>query len=378
MPRPSLTWVASDWRSDTFAHACPTPLAACRDGPARRASMQLGPRGATARRRRARRRVVAVTGASGFLGQQPHRLARRGRSRRGASSRSTPTPPPTAGREDALLRGRPHAARGRGAASPRSSRPSASTRSPTWPSSPAPTHATAWAHELESVGTMHVTVAARHAQVPQARALVADVALRRAPLEPELPHREAPAARAARASRSSPTRSRPRSRRAGWRSGRPAPSSPCCAPRPSSAPRCTTPSRATSPARLVPTMMGFDPLVQFLHEVGRDRRASPGRPARRPGHLQHRRRRGAPALDGHQARGAHRACPSPTPSPRPSAALGWVAQLVDAPPIVPQVPALPLRGRRAQGAGRAGLHGPAYTTREALPRLRRARSACAT
>ncbi|MGH7297953.1 MAG: NAD-dependent epimerase/dehydratase family protein, partial [Polyangiaceae bacterium] len=28
-----------------------------------------------------------------------------------------------------------------------------------------PTHATAWAHELESVGTMHVTVAAKQAQV---------------------------------------------------------------------------------------------------------------------------------------------------------------------------------------------------------------------
>src|SRR5262249_40046374 len=28
-----------------------------------------------------------------------------------------------------------------------------------------PTHATAWAHELESVGTMHALVSARHAQV---------------------------------------------------------------------------------------------------------------------------------------------------------------------------------------------------------------------
>src|SRR3984885_13321920 len=28
-----------------------------------------------------------------------------------------------------------------------------------------PSHASAWAHELESVGTMHVLVAARHAQV---------------------------------------------------------------------------------------------------------------------------------------------------------------------------------------------------------------------
>ena len=28
-----------------------------------------------------------------------------------------------------------------------------------------PSHATAWAHELESVGTMHVLVAARHAQI---------------------------------------------------------------------------------------------------------------------------------------------------------------------------------------------------------------------
>ena len=111
-----------------------------------------------------------------------------------------------------------------------------------------PSHATAWAHELESVGTMHVLVAARHAQIRKfvmwSQTLLYGAhpsnpnflserhPLRAAKREPffadkiERRERGGPL-RAARAGIAS-------SRSSGWR--------------PSSAPRCTTTSRATSRA----------------------------------------------------------------------------------------------------------------------------------
>ncbi len=78
-------------------------------------------------------------------------------------------------------------------------------------------------------------------------------------------------------------------------------------PRPSSSGRCTssaacaTPPRTTCASTTVPTRLGFDPMVQVIHEERRrarhPARAAPGR-AR---HLQRRRPRAAAALAHHQA-----------------------------------------------------------------------------
>ena len=59
--------------------------------------------------------------------------------------------------------------------------------------------------------------------------------------------------------------------------------------------------------RVVPTMMGFDPLVQFVHEVDAIAAFKLAIDRDLPGVVQHRRRRRAAALDGDQARGARRA-----------------------------------------------------------------------
>jgi len=83
--------------------------------------------------------------------------------------------------------------------------------------------------------------------------------------------------------------------------------------------------------KLVPTMMGFDPLFQFLHETDAIGGAALGSAARRTRGVQRRGRRRAPAVDRHQARGAHRN-PIPHPIAETLAAVGWVGQLVEAPP----------------------------------------------
>ena len=114
---------------------------------------------------------------------------------------------------------------------------------------------------------MHVLVAARHASAAQARDVVADAPLRRAPDEPELPHREAPAARAARASPSSPTRSRPRPRPTASREAHRAIVVTVLRTAPILGPTVHNYVTRYLARRVVPTMMGFDPLGQFLHEV---------------------------------------------------------------------------------------------------------------
>ena len=115
-----------------------------------------------------------------------------------------------------------------------------------------PTHATAWAHELESVGTMHVAVAARHAQVRKLVLWSQTWLYGAHPSNPNFLTEKHPL----RAPRSEPffadkieaEDAGPQARAAVAR----ARSSPSCGPRPSSGRPCTTRSRATSRAGWCP------------------------------------------------------------------------------------------------------------------------------
>ncbi len=233
--------------------------------------------------------------------------------------------------EDALLRRRSHAAGGRGAPRGDPRGRAASTRSCTSRSLVAPATPTAWAHELESVGTMHVLGRGAPRAGAQARALVADAPLRRAPVEPEFPHREAPAPRDdARAVLRRQDRGRGAGR-AARASGRPEPSSRSCAPRRSSGPTVRQLRHALPRAQARADDDGLRPARAVRPRGRRHRRVQARRRSRRAGHVQHRRRRACSRFDGHQARGPRRACRSRTRR-RDADALGWVAQLAPAPP----------------------------------------------
>ena len=126
-------------------------------------------------------------------------------------------------------------------------------------------------------------------------------------------------------------------------------------------------------------MMGFDPLVQFLHEVDAIAALHLAVVRDVPGHLQHRRRRRAAAVDGHQARRAHRAA-RPPPARRDdrprSAGSRSSSRRRRRSSSTCAFSAWPMGGRRASGMGfRARLHlarGPARLRQRAAPARREA------
>jgi UDP-glucose 4-epimerase len=232
-----------------------------------------------------------------------------------------------------------------------------------------PTHATAWAHELESLGTMHVTVAAAHARIrkfvlwsltwlygarPTNPNFITEGAALRAPMsEPffadKIDAEEQTRKLAQRATDMVVTVLR---------------MAPILGP--------TVNNAITMylSRKVVPTMMGFDPLVQFLHEAD----------AIAAMHLAV--MRDAPGTfnvvgDGvvplsMAVRLAGRvAAPVPHPVAESVAGLAWVAQLLEAPPSFLKY----LRylcvadGRKARTS--MGFR-PAYSTREAVVDFARA------
>ena len=130
-----------------------------------------------------------------------------------------------------------------------------------------PTHANAWAHELESIGTMHVLNACAETPGAQAGRLVADGGLRRASAQPELPDRGARAARRTRRARaSSRTRSRSSGRCAASARSTPTPSSTTLRTAATLGPTIRNFATRFFSRPVAPTLMGYDPLMQFVHE----------------------------------------------------------------------------------------------------------------
>jgi UDP-glucose 4-epimerase len=226
-----------------------------------------------------------------------------------------------------------------------------------------PSHATAWAHELESIGTMNVTVAARHAQVrklvlwsltwlygahPSNPNFLTEKRPLRAPMsEPYFADKIEAEEQARKLMQRSPGAIVTILRMA-----------PILGPNVHNA--CTR----YLARKLVPTAMGFDPLVQFLHEVDaiaalhlailRDVKGTFNIVGE-----------GVLPLSTAIKLAGRVAVPIPHPIAETVAALGWIAQLVEAPPAFLKY----LRflcvadGQKARDA--MGFR-PAYTSREAL------------
>jgi UDP-glucose 4-epimerase len=226
-----------------------------------------------------------------------------------------------------------------------------------------PTHATAWAHELESVGTMHMTVAARHAQVrkfvlwshtwlygahPSNPNFLTETHPLRAPMtEPYFADKIEAEEQARKLTQRSPGAIVTVLRTA-----------------PMLGPNVQNAFTRYLARKLVPTAMGFDPLVQFLHEgdavaalhlaVLRDAKGVFNIVGD-----------GVLPLSTVIKLAGRVAVPIPHPIAHAFGVMGWAAQLVKDPPAFNEY----LRflcvadGRKARDV--MGFR-PAYTSREAL------------
>jgi UDP-glucose 4-epimerase len=228
---------------------------------------------------------------------------------------------------------------------------------------PSPTHASAWAHELESVGTMHVTVAARHAQVRKLVLWSLTWLYGAHPSNPNFLTEKHPL----RAPTSEPyfadkLEAEEQARRLMQRS--PGTVVTVLRTAPILGPTVQNALTRYLSRRLVPTMMGYDPLVQFVHEV--DAIAALHLAVLRdvPGTFNIVGDGVLPLSTAIRLAGRV-AVPIPHPVAETLTAIGWVAQLVEAPPTFLKY----LRflcvadGQRARD--RLGF-APAYTSREAL------------
>jgi UDP-glucose 4-epimerase len=226
-----------------------------------------------------------------------------------------------------------------------------------------PTHASAWAHELESVGTMHVTVAARHARVRKLVLWSQTWLYGAHPSNPNFLTEKHPL----RSPMSEPyfadkIEAEEQARKLVLRS--PAAVVTILRTAPILGPTVQNAVTRYLARKLVPTAMGYDPLVQFLHEVDavaalhlavlRDARGTFNVVGE-----------GVLRLSTAIRLAGRIAVPIPHPIGETVATLGWIAQLADVPPAFLKY----LRfvcvadGRRAREA--MGFHS-AYTTREAL------------
>ena len=226
-----------------------------------------------------------------------------------------------------------------------------------------PTHATAWAHELESVGTMYALVAARHAQVRKVVMWSQTILYGAHPTNPNFLTEKHPL----RAARREPFFADKVGAEA--EVGRFAErvqgsivtilrTAPILGP--------TVHNYLTRylSRRLVPTMMGFDPLLQFVHEIDAIAAFKLAIDRDFPGTFNIV-ADGVLPLSTIIKLSGRIAAPIPHPLAEAVAALAWMAQLVEAPPSFLKY----LRflcvadGRKAWDT--MGFR-PAYTSREAL------------
>jgi UDP-glucose 4-epimerase len=226
-----------------------------------------------------------------------------------------------------------------------------------------PTHATAWAHELESVGTMHVTVAARHARIRKL-VLWSNTWLYGAhPSNPNFLTEKHPL----RAPTSEPYfADKIEAEEQAHKLAQRAPGTVVTILRtaPILGPTVRNVVTRYLARKLVPTMMGFDPLLQFLHETDAIAALHQALLRDAPGTFNVAGEGVVPLSTAIRLAGRV-AIPVPHPIAETFAALGWVAQLVDAPPSFLKY----LRflcvadGERAHKV--MGFR-PAHTSREAL------------
>jgi UDP-glucose 4-epimerase len=129
-----------------------------------------------------------------------------------------------------------------------------------------PTHATAWAHELESLGTMHVTVAAGHARVRKFVLWSLTWLYGARPSNPNfIAEKQALRAPAAEPFFADKIDAEEQTRKLAQRS--PEMVVTILRTAPLLGPTVRNAITTYLGRKVVPTMMGFDPLVQFLHEA---------------------------------------------------------------------------------------------------------------
>ena len=372
-----IAWTSYQHAAITFALPCRARAAAAshvRRRPARRPARPATPR----RRRPAQRaRVVAVTGAASFLGSNlVGSLEEDDRIGRIVAIDVTPRRADRAP-QDALLRGRPHAAHGRGA--PRRDPRRRARRHARPPRVPRRRRRTPPRGRTSSRASARCTslVAARHAQVRKLVLWSQTLLYGAHPTNPNFLTEKHPL----RAPRGEPffadkidAEAEARTLRAARaRHGR---HHPADGAHPRADGAATTCTRYLARKRR-PHDDGLRPAAPVPPRGRRHRRvqarastATCPAPSTSSATACSRSRRSSSSPGGSR-------CPSPTPSRESLAALGWIAQLAEAPPIVPQVPALPLRRRRAARARDAWAFAP-RTRRARRCSTSRARSGCAT
>ncbi len=193
-----------------------------------------------------------------------------------------------------------------------------------------PTHATAWAHELESVGTMHVAVAAGHAQVRKFVLWSLTWLYGARPSNPNFLTEKHPL----RAPSGEPffadkIDAEEQARKLAQRS--PGTAVTIVRTAPILGPTVHNSLTRYLARKLVPTMMGFDPLVQFLHETDAIAALHLAVMRDAPGTFNVVGDGVLPLSMAIKLAGRI-AVPVPHPIAEAVAAVGWVAQLAEAPP----------------------------------------------
>ncbi|MBX3231611.1 MAG: NAD-dependent epimerase/dehydratase family protein [Labilithrix sp.] len=226
-----------------------------------------------------------------------------------------------------------------------------------------PTHATAHAHELESVGTRHVLVAARHANVRKVVAWSQTLLYGANPSNPNYLTEKHPL----RAPSSEPwfaDKLEAETELARFADRSPATIVTVLRTAPILGPTVRSYLTRWLARRLVPVAMGFDPLVQFLHEVDAIAAFKLAIDRDHPGVYNIVGDGVLPLSTVIKLAGR---LPLPVPHPLVStvgAAL-WLAQLVDAPPSFMHYLRFLCVADGAKAREKLGFR-PAYTTREAV------------
>jgi UDP-glucose 4-epimerase len=308
-----------------------------------------------------RARVVALTGASSFLGANLVGLLEEDDRVHRIVSIDV-KPPPTAGRKTRVY----DVDLTQPAAEARLGEILAAERADTMVHLAflsSPTHAAAWAHELESVGTMHVLVAARRAQVPKLVMWSQTLLYGAHPTNPNFLSERHPL----RASAKDPffadkIEAEGETNRFALR----AQGSVVTILRTAPILGPTVDNYVTRylSRRLVPIMMGFDPLVQFIHEVDAIAAFKLAVDREVPGTFNIV-GEGVLPLSTVIKLAGRISVPIPHPVAQTVTALGWAAQIAEAPPSFLKYLRF-LCVADGQKAWETMGFRPAYTTREAL------------
>ncbi len=226
-----------------------------------------------------------------------------------------------------------------------------------------PSHATAWAHELESVGTMHVLVAARHAQIRKFVMWSQTLLYGAHPSNPNFLSERHPL----RAPKREPYfADKMAAESEAHRFAQRAQGSVVTILRlaPILGPTVRNYLTRFLSRRLVPTMMGFDPLLQFVHEVDAIAAFKLAIDRDLPGTFNIV-GDGVLPLSTVVKLAGRVALPIPHPIAEPATGVAWLAQLVEAPPSFLKYLRFLCVADGQKAKTRMGFR-PAYTSREAL------------